>query len=111
MTSNPMVRKLGFTGSTEVGKLLMAQCAGQVKKVSLELGGNAPFIVFDDADLYEAIAGAIMCKFRNSGQTCISANRFLVQDRVYDDFVSGFTEAVAALKVADGFTEARRSGR
>ena len=105
MTSNPIVRKLGFTGSTEVGKLLMAQCAGQVKKVSLELGGNAPFIVFDDADLDEAVAGAVMCKFRNSGQTCISANRFLVQDGIYDDFVGAFTEAVAALKVADGFTE------
>ena len=80
MTSNPIVRKLGFTGSTEVGKLLMAQCAGQVKKVSLELGGNAPFIVFDDADLDAAIAGALTCKYRNSGQTCISANRILVQD-------------------------------
>ena len=85
MTSNPIVRKLGFTGSTEVGKLLMAQCAAQIKKVSLELGGNAPFIVFDDADLEQAVAGAVMCKFRNSGQTCISANRFLVQDGIYDD--------------------------
>ena len=91
MTSNPIVRKLGFTGSTEVGKLLMAQCAGQVKKVSLELGGNAPFIVFDDADLADAVAGAMMCKFRNSGQTCISANRFLVQDGIYDAFVGAFT--------------------
>ena len=80
MTSNPAVRKLGFTGSTEVGKLLMAQCAPGLKKISLELGGNAPFIVFDDADLAEAVAGAITCKFRNSGQTCISANRMLVQD-------------------------------
>src|SRR6266436_3364003 len=87
LTSNPTVRKLGFTGSTEVGKLLMAQCAQQVKKVSLELGGNAPFIVFDDADLEEAVAGAIACKFRNSGQTCISANRLLVQDRIYDTFL------------------------
>ncbi len=110
MTSNPIVRKLGFTGSTEVGKLLMAQCAGQVKKVSLELGGNAPFIVFDDADLDDAVAGALMCKFRNSGQTCISANRFLVQDAVYDDFVGAFTDAVAALKVADGFTEGVQVG-
>jgi len=75
-----VVRKLGFTGSTEIGKLLMAQCAAQVKKVSLELGGNAPFIVFDDADLDEAVAGALICKFRNSGQTCISANRIYVQD-------------------------------
>src|SRR3954463_8839716 len=88
LTSNPIVRKLGFTGSTEVGKLLMAQCAQQVKKVSLELGGNAPFIVFDDADLDAAIEGAITCKFRNSGQTCISANRILVQDAVYDEFVA-----------------------
>ena len=110
MTSNPIVRKLGFTGSTEVGKLLMAQCAGQVKKVSLELGGNAPFIVFDDADLSEAVAGAMMCKFRNSGQTCISANRFLVQDGIYDDFVGAFTEAAAALKVADGFAEGVQVG-
>jgi succinate-semialdehyde dehydrogenase/glutarate-semialdehyde dehydrogenase len=106
MTSSPLVRKLGFTGSTEVGKLLMAQCAGQVKKVSLELGGNAPFIVFDDADLDAAIEGALTCKFRNSGQTCISANRILVQDAVYDEFVSRFTERAAALTVADGFTEA-----
>jgi succinate-semialdehyde dehydrogenase/glutarate-semialdehyde dehydrogenase len=105
MTSNPLVRKLGFTGSTEVGKLLMAQCAGQVKKVSLELGGNAPFIVFDDADLDAAIDGAILCKYRNSGQTCISANRILVQDGVFEDFVSGFAKRVAALVVADGFTE------
>src|SRR5882724_7750511 len=79
MTSSPIVRKLGFTGSTEVGKLLMAQCAAGVKKVSLELGGNAPFIVFDDADLDEAVAGALLCKFRKAGQTCISANRFYVQ--------------------------------
>jgi succinate-semialdehyde dehydrogenase/glutarate-semialdehyde dehydrogenase len=103
MTSNPLVRKLGFTGSTEVGKLLMAQCAGQVKKVSLELGGNAPFIVFDDAELEAAIDGAVLCKYRNSGQTCISANRILVQDGVYDDFLAGFTERVTRLKVADGF--------
>ena len=103
MTSNPLVRKLGFTGSTEVGKLLMRQCAGQMKKVSLELGGNAPFIVFDDADPDEAVAGAVICKYRNSGQTCISANRFLVQDGVYDEFVSRFVERVRGLKVADGF--------
>ena len=103
LTSNPIVRKLGFTGSTEIGKLLMRQCAGQVKKVSLELGGNAPFIVFDDADLDEAVASAIICKFRNSGQTCISANRMLVQDTIYDDFLAGFTAAVADLIVGDGF--------
>ena len=105
MTSNPAVRKLGFTGSNEVGKILMAQCAPGLKKISLELGGNAPFIVFDDADLDEAVAGAITCKYRNSGQTCISANRMLVQEGIYDDFVSRFTDAVRALKVADGFTE------
>jgi succinate-semialdehyde dehydrogenase/glutarate-semialdehyde dehydrogenase len=102
MTSNPIVRKLGFTGSTEVGKLLMEQCARQVKKVSLELGGNAPFIVFDDADLDEAVAGAVLCKYRNSGQTCISANRILVQDSVHDEFLRRLTEAVTALKVGAG---------
>jgi succinate-semialdehyde dehydrogenase / glutarate-semialdehyde dehydrogenase len=105
MTSNPKVRKLGFTGSTEIGKLLMAQCAGQVKKVSLELGGNAAFIVFDDADLEAAIEGALLCKYRNSGQTCISANRIFVQDGVYDDFVAAFTERAGRLTVADGFTD------
>jgi succinate-semialdehyde dehydrogenase / glutarate-semialdehyde dehydrogenase len=105
MTSNPIVRKLGFTGSTEIGKLLMAQCAGQVKKVSLELGGNAAFIVFDDADLDAAIDGALICKYRNSGQTCISANRILVQDPVYDEFVARFTERAGSLRVADGFTD------
>jgi succinate-semialdehyde dehydrogenase/glutarate-semialdehyde dehydrogenase len=102
LTSNPIVRKLGFTGSTEVGKLLMEQCARQVKKVSLELGGNAPFIVFDDADLEEAVAGAVLCKYRNSGQTCISANRILVQDAVHDEFLQRLIEAVAALKVGAG---------
>jgi succinate-semialdehyde dehydrogenase/glutarate-semialdehyde dehydrogenase len=102
LTSNPIVRKLGFTGSTEVGKLLMEQCARQVKKVSLELGGNAPFIVFDDADLDEAVAGALLCKYRNSGQTCISANRILVQDSVHDEFLRSLTEAVTALKVGAG---------
>jgi succinate-semialdehyde dehydrogenase/glutarate-semialdehyde dehydrogenase len=102
LTGNPIVRKLGFTGSTEVGKLLMAQCAKQVKKVSLELGGNAPFIVFDDADLDAAIAGALMCKFRNSGQTCISANRILVQEGIYDEFVSRLVDAVSKLKVGNG---------
>ena len=102
LTSNPIVRKLGFTGSTEVGKLLMEQCARQVKKVSLELGGNAPFIVFDDADLDDAVAGAVLCKYRNSGQTCISANRILVQDSVHDEFLRRLTEAVTALKVGAG---------
>ena len=103
MTSNPAVRKLGFTGSSEVGKLLMAQCAPQLKRISLELGGNAPFIVFDDADLDAAVAGALICKYRNSGQTCISANRLLVQEGIYDAFLERFTEAVRGLKVADGF--------
>jgi succinate-semialdehyde dehydrogenase/glutarate-semialdehyde dehydrogenase len=102
MTSNPIVRKLGFTGSTEVGKLLMEQCARQVKKVSLELGGNAPFLVFDDADLDEAVAGAVICKYRNSGQTCISANRILVQEGVHDDFLQRLTKAATALKVGAG---------
>jgi len=105
MTSNPAVRKVGFTGSNEIGKLLMAQCAPQLKKISLELGGNAPFIVFDDADVGEAVAGAIICKYRNSGQTCISANRMLVQEGIYDAFLQRFTDAVRNLKVGDGFTE------
>jgi succinate-semialdehyde dehydrogenase/glutarate-semialdehyde dehydrogenase len=102
MTSNQLVRKLGFTGSTEIGKLLMAQCAKGLKKVSLELGGNAPFIVFDDAELDEAIAGAILSKFRNSGQTCISANRILVQDGIYDAFVEALVGAVDKLTVGIG---------
>jgi succinate-semialdehyde dehydrogenase/glutarate-semialdehyde dehydrogenase len=106
LTSNPLVRKVGFTGSTEVGKLLMRQCADQVKKVSLELGGNAPFLVFDDAELDEAVAGAVLCKYRNSGQTCISANRILVQDGVHDEFVSRFARAVARLQVGSGFDPA-----
>ena len=110
MTSNPLVRKLGFTGSTEVGKLLMRQCADQVKKVSLELGGNAPFIVFDDADLDVAVAAALVCKFRNSGQTCISANRMLVQAGIYDAFLERFTAAVDELVVADGFTDGVQVG-
>ena len=110
MTSNPTVRKLGFTGSTEGGKLLMAQCAKQVKKVSLELGGNAPFIVFDDADLEEAVTGALICKFRNSGQTCISANRIFVQDGIYDAFVSRLVEEVGKLKVGNGLEPETRVG-
>ena len=110
LTHSPLVRKLGFTGSTEVGKLLMAACAGQVKKVSLELGGNAPFIVFDDADLDAAVAGALLCKYRNSGQTCISANRILVQDGVYDEFVERFCDGARGLLVADGFTEGAKVG-
>jgi succinate-semialdehyde dehydrogenase / glutarate-semialdehyde dehydrogenase len=105
MTSNPLVRKVGFTGSTEVGKLLMEQCAKQLKKISLELGGNAPFIVFDDADLDAAVAGTVLCKYRNSGQTCISANRIFVQDGIYDDYLASLVEAVTKLKVGAG-TEA-----
>ncbi len=103
MTSNPTVRKLTFTGSTEIGKLLMEQCAGTVKKMSLELGGNAPFIVFDDADIEMAVKGAIASKYRNAGQTCVCANRILVQDGVYDAFTKRLAEAAGAMKVADGF--------
>src|SRR6195256_2246170 len=103
MTSNPIVRKLTFTGSTEVGKLLMEQCAGTVKKVSMELGGNAPFIVFDDADLDAAVQGALASKYRNTGQTCVCANRLLVQDKVYDAFVDKLTTAVKKLKVGMGW--------
>jgi succinate-semialdehyde dehydrogenase/glutarate-semialdehyde dehydrogenase len=110
LTSNPIVRKLSFTGSTEIGKLLMAQCAAQVKKVSLELGGNAPFVVFEDADLEAAVEGAIMCKFRNSGQTCVSANRILVQDSVHDDFVARFEAAVGNLKVGSGLEDGVQVG-
>jgi succinate-semialdehyde dehydrogenase / glutarate-semialdehyde dehydrogenase len=102
LTSNPIVRKLGFTGSNEVGKLLMAQCAKGLKKITLELGGNAPFIVFDDADLDEAVAGTVLCKFRNSGQTCISANRILVQDEIYDTYLKQLVAAVTRLTVGVG---------
>jgi succinate-semialdehyde dehydrogenase/glutarate-semialdehyde dehydrogenase len=105
LTSNPTVRKLSFTGSTEVGKLLMAQCAGTVKKLSLELGGNAPFIVFDDADLDAAVKGAIASKYRNAGQTCVCANRIFVQDKVHDAFADKLAVAVKALKVGDGAEE------
>ncbi len=104
LTANPVVRKLSFTGSTEVGKLLMAQCAGTVKKVALELGGNAPFIVFDDADVDAAVAGAMASKYRNAGQTCVCANRLLVQDGIYDAFVAKLSEAVAKLKVGPGLS-------
>lgn len=101
-TGNPIVRKLSFTGSTEVGKILIAQCAQTVKKVSMELGGNAPFIVFDDADLEEAVAGAMACKFRNTGQTCVCANRILVQDGIFDAFSKRLTEETGKLVVGDG---------
>jgi succinate-semialdehyde dehydrogenase/glutarate-semialdehyde dehydrogenase len=102
LTANPIVRKLTFTGSTEVGKLLLAQCAGTVKKVSMELGGNAPFIVFDDANLDAAVAGAIASKYRNSGQTCVCANRLLIQAGVYEEFAKRLAAAVARLRVGDG---------
>ena len=102
MCEHAAVRFVGFTGSTEVGKLLMRQAAGTVKKVGLELGGNAPFIVFDDADVDAAVEGAIVSKFRNMGQTCVCANRIYAQDKIYDAFVAKLTEAVAKLNVGDG---------
>jgi succinate-semialdehyde dehydrogenase / glutarate-semialdehyde dehydrogenase len=102
LTSNPVVRKLSFTGSTPVGRLLMSQCAATVKKVSLELGGNAPFIVFDDADIDAAVQGAIASKYRNSGQTCVCTNRFYVHDAVYDQFAEKLAAAVTRLKVGRG---------
>jgi succinate-semialdehyde dehydrogenase/glutarate-semialdehyde dehydrogenase len=102
MTSNPAVRKLTFTGSTEIGKKLMAQCAGTMKKLSLELGGNAPFVVFDDADLDAAVQGALASKYRNTGQTCVCANRLLIQAGVYDEFAKRLKSAAAQLRVGDG---------
>ena len=110
MTSNPIVRKLTFTGSTEVGKILLEQCAGTVKKVSMELGGNAPFIVFDDADLDAAVQGAMASKYRNTGQTCVCANRIYVQDGVYDEFLSRFSQAISALKIGDGLKGETQQG-
>lgn len=102
LTTNPLIRKVSFTGSTEVGKVLMEQAAGTIKKLSLELGGNAPFIVFDDADLDAAVAGALVSKYRNAGQTCVCANRFYVQAGVHDAFAEKLKEAVEAFKVGDG---------
>src|SRR3954471_11420756 len=102
MTSNPIVRKITFTGSTAVGKLLLEQCAKTVKKASMELGGNAPFIVFDDADLDAAVEGALASKYRNTGQTCVCANRLLVQDSVYDAFAKKLADAASAMKVGPG---------
>jgi len=110
MTSNPIVRKLTFTGSTEIGKKLMEQCAATVKKTSMELGGNAPFIVFDDADLDAAVEGAIISKFRNNGQTCVCANRILVQDKVYDAFAEKLAAKVKTLKVGNGMDEGVTTG-
>jgi succinate-semialdehyde dehydrogenase/glutarate-semialdehyde dehydrogenase len=110
LTSNPIVRKLSFTGSTETGKILMAQCASTVKKLSLELGGNAPFIVFDDADLDAAVEGAILSKYRNTGQTCVCANRLLVQDAVYDAFAEKLSVAVKKLTPAPGLEPGATQG-
>jgi succinate-semialdehyde dehydrogenase/glutarate-semialdehyde dehydrogenase len=110
LTSNPIVRKLSFTGSTAVGKLLMSQCAGTVKKVSLELGGNAPFIVFDDADLDAAVEGAMASKYRNTGQTCVCANRLYVQDGVYDAFAATLAKAVKHLVPANGLEPGATQG-
>ncbi|EKV27340.1 Succinate-semialdehyde dehydrogenase [Caenispirillum salinarum AK4] len=110
MTANPIVRKLSFTGSTAIGKLLMKQCADTVKKMSLELGGNAPFLVFDDADLDAAVAGAMASKYRNAGQTCVCANRIMVQAGVYDKFAEKLAEAVRNLKVGDGTQEGVTQG-
>lgn len=103
LTSNPIVRKLSFTGSTRIGKILMAQCASTVKRTSMELGGNAPFIVFADADLDAAVKGAIMSKYRNAGQTCVCVNRFIVHESIYDAFVSRLTKGVQSLRVGNGF--------
>ena len=102
LTENPIVKKLSFTGSTEIGKLLMAQCAGTVKKLSLELGGNAPFIVFKDADIHKAVEGAIASKYRNAGQTCVCSNRIFVQSEIYDQFNTKFREELLKLKMGNG---------
>lgn len=110
MCANPLVRKLTFTGSTEVGKVLLEKCAATVKKVSMELGGNAPFLVFDDADLDRAVAGAIAAKYRNSGQTCVCTNRFLVQAGIYDRFVEKLAEASNGLKVGPGLEDGTQQG-
>ena len=110
LTGNPIVRKLSFTGSTEIGRQLMAECAKDIKKVSLELGGNAPFIVFDDADLDAAVEGAIASKYRNAGQTCVCANRLYVQDGVYDAFAEKLVAAVARLKVGNGVDDGVTQG-
>jgi succinate-semialdehyde dehydrogenase / glutarate-semialdehyde dehydrogenase len=110
LTDSPVVRKISFTGSTEVGKILMRQCADNVKKLSLELGGNAPFIVFDDADVDAAVAGAVTSKYRNAGQTCVCANRIFVQAAVYEDFMKKFTAAVAQQKVGSGLEQGVQVG-
>ena len=110
LATNPIVRKLSFTGSTEIGKVLLEKCSGTVKKVSMELGGHAPFIVFDDANIDDAVAGAMQSKFRNTGQTCVCANRIYVQENVNDEFCKKFVEAVSKMKVGDGLNEENSSG-
>jgi len=110
LTQHPLVRKVSFTGSTAIGKLLMQQCSSTMKKISMELGGNAPFIVFEDADLDKAVEGAIASKFRNSGQTCVCTNRILVQNSIYDTFVEKLAAAVAKLKVAPAFEPGAEQG-
>jgi succinate-semialdehyde dehydrogenase/glutarate-semialdehyde dehydrogenase len=110
LTGNPIVRKLSFTGSTEIGRQLMAECAKDIKKVSLELGGNAPFIVFDDADLDKAVEGALISKYRNNGQTCVCANRLYIQDGVYDAFAEKLAAAVAKLQIGNGLDEGTTTG-
>ena len=110
LSTNPIVRKLSFTGSTEVGKILLSQCSSTVKKVSMELGGHAPFIAFEDAHIDQAILGAVQSKFRNTGQTCVCANRIFVHEKIYDEFVSKFTDAVSNIKVGNGLEEDTISG-
>ena len=110
LATNPIIRKLSFTGSTEIGKVLMAKCAGTVKKVSMELGGHAPFIVFDDANIDDAVTGAMQSKFRNTGQTCVCANRVYVQEKVFDEFCRKFIDSVSKMKVGDGLNEENSSG-
>ncbi len=110
LSTNPIVRKLSFTGSTEIGKILLKQCSSSVKKVSMELGGHAPFIVFEDAEIDAAVDGAMLSKFRNSGQTCVCANRIYVHEKIYDEFINKFTKKVNTIKVGDGMEETTISG-
>ena len=110
LATNPIVRKLSFTGSTEIGKILLQKCSGTVKKVSMELGGHAPFIVFNDANINDAVAGAMQSKFRNTGQTCVCANRIYEQEKVHEEFCKKFIEEVSKMKVGDGLNEENSSG-
>jgi succinate-semialdehyde dehydrogenase/glutarate-semialdehyde dehydrogenase len=110
LTSSPLVRKISFTGSTRIGKLLIEQCAQTVKKVTMELGGNAPFIIFEDANLEKAAEGLLLCKFRNAGQTCVAANRIFVQDSIFDKFLKIFVEKVSQLKIGKGTDESVKLG-